>query len=92
MAKTSVEDGLWFPILFAFHDVLINSDDLEVRSAALKYFFATLVKYGGGFTPEFWDVLWRQQLYPIFMILLSRPETFNVLNHEDPVRTLNFLA
>lgn len=82
-SSTSVEEGYWFPVLFAFHDVLMTGEDLEVRSNALEYFFATLVKHGGDFTPEFWDILWRQQLYPIFMVLRSRPEMANVLNHEE---------
>lgn len=82
-SKTSIEEGFWFPVLFAFHDVLMTGEDLEVRSNALEYFFAALLKYGGDFTPEFWDILWRQQLYPIFMVLRSRPEMTNVLNHEE---------
>ncbi|KAK1245352.1 hypothetical protein MKX08_004981 [Trichoderma sp. CBMAI-0020] len=81
--KTSMEEGYWFPVLFAFHDVLMTGEDLEVRSNALEYFFAALLKYGGGFTQPFWDILWRQQLYPIFMVLRSRPEMTNVLNHEE---------
>lgn len=80
---TSVEEGYWFPVLFAFHDVLMTGEDLEVRSNALEYFFEALLKYGGGFPPEFWDILWRQQLYPIFIVLRSRPEMSNVLNHEE---------
>ncbi|KAI0481990.1 Sec7-domain-containing protein [Xylariaceae sp. FL0804] len=80
---TSVEEGFWFPILFAFHDVLMTGEDLEVRSNALNYFFEALLKYGGDFPPEFWDILWRQQLYPIFMVLRSRPEMSNALNHEE---------
>jgi brefeldin A-inhibited guanine nucleotide-exchange protein len=82
-ANTSVEEGFWFPVLFAFHDVLMTGEDLEVRSNALEYFFETLIKYGGDFPPEFWDTLWRQQLYPIFMVLRSRPELTNALNHEE---------
>ncbi|KAL6412287.1 Protein transport protein SEC7 [Ilyonectria robusta] len=81
--NTSVEEGYWFPVLFAFHDVLMTGEDLEVRSNALEYFFEALLKYGGDFPPEFWDILWRQQLYPIFMVLRSRPEMSNVLNHEE---------
>ncbi|ORY59762.1 uncharacterized protein BCR38DRAFT_488781 [Pseudomassariella vexata] len=80
---TSVEEGFWFPILFAFHDVLMTGEDLEVRSNALNYFFEALLKYGGDFPPDFWDILWRQQLYPIFMVLRSRPEMSNALNHEE---------
>jgi brefeldin A-inhibited guanine nucleotide-exchange protein len=80
---TSVEEGFWFPVLFAFHDILMTGEDLEVRSTALEYFFEALLKYGAEFPPEFWDILWRQQLYPIFMVLRSRPEMSNVLNHEE---------
>lgn len=82
-SNTSVEEGYWFPVLFAFHDVLMTGEDLEVRSNALEYFFEALLKYGGDFPSEFWDILWRQQLYPIFMVLRSRPEMSNVLNHEE---------
>lgn len=82
-SNTSVEEGYWFPVLFAFHDVLMTGEDLEVRSNALDYFFETLLKYGGDFPPEFWDILWRQQLYPIFIVLRSRPDMTNALNHEE---------
>ncbi|KAK3352865.1 hypothetical protein B0T25DRAFT_195524 [Lasiosphaeria hispida] len=81
--RTSVEEGFWFPVLFAFHDVLMTGEDLEVRSNALNYFFEALLRYGGDFPPDFWDILWRQQLYPIFLVLRSRPEMTNVLNHEE---------
>ncbi len=80
---TSLEEGFWFPILFAFHDVLMTGEDLEVRSNALNYFFEALLRYGGDFPPDFWNILWRQQLYPIFMVLRSRPELSNALNHEE---------
>ncbi|KAL5611845.1 hypothetical protein BROUX41_000581 [Berkeleyomyces rouxiae] len=81
--ETSAEEGYWFPILFAFHDVLMTGEDLEVRSNALEYFFQALSKYGDNFKPDFWDILWRQQLEPIFMVLRSRPEMTNALNHEE---------
>ncbi|KAI0378868.1 Sec7-domain-containing protein [Hypomontagnella monticulosa] len=80
---TSIEEGFWFPILFAFHDVLMTGEDLEVRSNALNYFFEALLRYGGDFPSDFWDILWRQQLYPIFMVLRSRPEMSNALTHEE---------
>ncbi|KAM7184856.1 hypothetical protein V8F33_012761 [Rhypophila sp. PSN 637] len=82
-SRTSVEEGFWFPVLFAFHDVLMTGEDLEVRSNALNYFFEALLRYGGDFPSDFWDILWRQQLYPIFMVLRSKPEMTNVLNHEE---------
>ncbi len=50
---------------------------------ALNYLFETLVRYGGDFPSGFWDILWRQLLYPIFMVLKSKSEMSKVLNHED---------
>ncbi|KAH7322932.1 Sec7 domain-containing protein [Stachybotrys elegans] len=82
-SKTSAEEGFWFPVLFAFHDVLMTGEDLEVRSNALEFFFEALLKYGGDWPPEFWDILWRQQLSPIFLVLQSRSEMSNALNHEE---------
>ncbi|KAL2111876.1 hypothetical protein VUR80DRAFT_9086 [Thermomyces stellatus] len=61
----------------------MTGEDLEVRSNALEYFFEALQRYGGDFGQEFWDILWRQQLEPIFMVLRSRPEMSTALNHEE---------
>lgn len=82
-SRTSQEEAFWFPVLFAFHDVLMTGEDLEVRSNALNYLFESLIKYGGDFPPDFWDILWRQLLYPIFMVLKSKSEMSNSLNHEE---------
>lgn len=82
-SRQTQEEQFWFPILFSFHDVLMTGDDLEVRSQALNYLFDTLVTYGGDFPPEFWDTLWRQLLYPIFMVLRSKSEMSKIQNHED---------
>ena len=60
---------------------MIGSNQNQNR--ALNYLFDTLIKYGGDFPPEFWDILWRQLLYPIFMVLKSKSEMTKVLNHED---------
>ncbi|KAL8662950.1 MAG: hypothetical protein Q9202_004273 [Teloschistes flavicans] len=83
ISRQTQEEQFWFPILFAFHDVLMTGDDLEVRSLALNYLFDILIKYGGDFPPEFWDILWRQLLYPIFMVLRSKSEMSKFVNHED---------
>ena len=83
VSRQTQEEQFWFPVLFAFHDVLMTGDDLEVRSQALNYLFDTLVRYGGDFPPEFWDILWRQLLYPIFMVLRSKSEMSKMQNHED---------
>ncbi|KAL9598410.1 MAG: hypothetical protein Q9219_004500 [cf. Caloplaca sp. 3 TL-2023] len=83
LTRQTQEEQFWFPVLFAFHDVLMTGEDLEVRSLALNYLFDILIKYGGDFPPEFWDILWRQLLYPIFMVLKSKSEMSKVVNHED---------
>jgi brefeldin A-inhibited guanine nucleotide-exchange protein len=82
-SRQTQEEQFWFPVLFAFHDVLMTGEDLEVRSRALSYLFDTLISYGGDFPKEFWDMLWRQLLYPIFMVLKSKSEMTKVLNHEE---------
>ncbi|KAL8726762.1 MAG: hypothetical protein Q9166_006501 [cf. Caloplaca sp. 2 TL-2023] len=83
ITRQTQEEQFWFPVLFAFHDVLMTGDDLEVRSLALNYLFDILIKYGGDFPPDFWDILWRQLLYPIFLVLKSKSEMSKVVNHED---------
>jgi brefeldin A-inhibited guanine nucleotide-exchange protein len=83
ISRTSQEEAFWFPVLFAFHDVLMTGEDLEVRSNALNYLFESLIKYGGDFPQDFWDILWRQLLYPIFLVLKSKSEMSNVQNHEE---------
>jgi brefeldin A-inhibited guanine nucleotide-exchange protein len=82
-SRTSQEEAFWFPVLFAFHDVLMTGEDLEIRSNALNYLFESLIKYGRDFPPDFWDIVWRQLLYPIFMVLKSKSELSNVLKHEE---------
>ncbi|KAL1305418.1 hypothetical protein AAFC00_002304 [Neodothiora populina] len=81
--RQTQEEQYWFPVLFAFHDVLMTGEDLEVRSRALNYLFDTLTRYGGDFPRDFWDTLWRQLLYPIFMVLKSKSEMSKALNHEE---------
>lgn len=83
-SRQTQEEQFWFPVLFAFHDVLMTGEDLEVRSRALNYLFDTLTKYGGNFPKDFWDTLWRQLLYPIFMVLKDRKAlNQEAVNHEE---------
>ncbi|KAI5784997.1 hypothetical protein DFH27DRAFT_266563 [Peziza echinospora] len=72
----------WFPLLFAFHDILMNGDDLEARTRALGYLFDTLITHGGEFPMEFWDTICRELLFPIFMVLKSRSEFQQFRNDE----------
>lgn len=64
----------WYPILFAFHDVIMTGDDLEVRQRALDILFGTLETYGGSYSSDFWDIVCRKILFPIFGILRTRPD------------------
>ncbi|KAJ5179233.1 hypothetical protein N7492_002443 [Penicillium capsulatum] len=83
LTRQSQEEQFWYPILIAFQDVLMTGDDLEVRSRALTYLFETLIRHGGAYPRDFWDVLWRQLLCPIFVVLQSKSEMSKVPNHED---------
>ncbi|CAJ0826771.1 16653_t:CDS:10 [Entrophospora sp. SA101] len=73
----------WYPLLFGFHDIIMNGEDLEVRTRALNSMFDTLKKYGSTFSLEFWDVICRQILFPIFGILKSKSDITKLTNHED---------
>lgn len=65
---------LWLPLLLAFHDVIMNGEDLEVRSRALNYLFDILVEQGSKFSSTFWNAVCRQILFPTFVVLKSRSE------------------
>jgi brefeldin A-inhibited guanine nucleotide-exchange protein len=55
----------------------------DVNCRALNYLFETLMHYGGDFPLDFWDTLWRQLLYPIFMVLRSKSEMSKFATNED---------
>jgi brefeldin A-inhibited guanine nucleotide-exchange protein len=77
VVKQPLEDPMvtyWYPILFAFHDVIMTGDDLEVRQRALDVLFGTLEAYGGSFSSDFWDIVCRKILFPIFGVLGARPD------------------
>lgn len=85
MTRTVKEDPMvkfWFPVLFAFHDILMTGEDLEARTRALGYLFDTLVKYGGDFPADFWDTICHELLFPIFMVLKSRSEMVHFSSSE----------
>lgn len=62
---------------------LRNLSRTNLVTRALAYLFEIMIRYGGEFPPEFWDVLWRQLLYPIFVVLQSKSEMSKVPNHEE---------
>ncbi|RPB21977.1 hypothetical protein L211DRAFT_886029 [Terfezia boudieri ATCC MYA-4762] len=82
MSRMDLHVKYWFPVLFAFHDILMTGEDLEARTRALGYLFDTLVTYGGEFPTEFWDMVCRELLFPIFMVLKTRSEFGHFRNDE----------
>ncbi|KAL7663701.1 SEC7 domain-containing protein [[Candida] zeylanoides] len=69
---------VWFPVLFAFHDIIMTGDELEVRSRALNHLFNILNEYGGHFEVEFWKEICHKLLFPIFAVLKNHWEVSNV--------------
>ena len=41
ISRQTQEEQFWFPVLFAFHDILMTGDDLEVRSQYVCQSFST---------------------------------------------------
>ncbi|EJD53498.1 Sec7-domain-containing protein [Auricularia subglabra TFB-10046 SS5] len=64
----------WYPILFAFYDIIMNGEDIEVRRLALDSLFNTLKEHGPTFPVEFWDTICREILFPIFAVLKSKKD------------------
>ncbi|KAJ1025139.1 hypothetical protein NDA16_002645 [Ustilago loliicola] len=86
-ASTPMSDDpmvrFWFPVLFAFHDIIMTGDDLEVRRVALDSLFSILKQYGRSFRPDFWDTVCQEILFPIFAVLRSRQDITRFSSHED---------
>lgn len=86
-ASTPMSDDpmvrFWFPVLFAFHDIIMTGDDLEVRRVALDSLFSILKQYGRSFRPDFWDTVCQEILFPIFAVLRSRQDVTRFSSHED---------
>ncbi|KAL0070795.1 guanine nucleotide exchange protein for ADP-robosylation factor [Marasmius tenuissimus] len=73
----------WYPILFAFYDIIMNGEDLEVRRLALDSLFTTLKSYGSTFPVEFWDTCCQELLFPIFSVLKSSQDLSRFSTQED---------
>ena len=73
----------WFPILFGLYEIIMVCE-LEVRSRALVYLFDTLKSHGKDFSKDFWAMVAKGVLFPIFDDLrLSRQEHTKFANKED---------
>ena len=55
----------------------------QVRHRALDSLFATLKTYGSSFSPEFWDNICRELLFPIFAVLKSTADVTRFSTQED---------
>ncbi|KJA24651.1 hypothetical protein HYPSUDRAFT_65529 [Hypholoma sublateritium FD-334 SS-4] len=73
----------WFPVLFAFYDIIMNGEDLEVRRLALDSLFSTLKTYGASYPVEFWDTVCQEILFPIFAVLKSSQDLSRFSTQED---------
>lgn len=74
---------LWYPGLSSLNEVIMTAEDLEVRSRALNYMFDVLVQFGSRFTPEFWDKICVELLFPIFGVLSKHWEINQFNSHDD---------
>lgn len=74
---------LWFPVLFGFHDIIMTGSELEVRSRGLSYLFDNLSEYGKYFEDNFWRLVARELLFPIFTILDTHWTLSNVDDADD---------
>ncbi|KAJ3219454.1 guanine nucleotide exchange protein for ADP-robosylation factor [Clydaea vesicula] len=73
----------WFPTLFGLYEIIMTCD-LEVRTRALTYLFDSLKTHGSNFSRDFWEVISKGVLFPIFDDLkLSRQEHTKFANKED---------
>ncbi|KAJ3975507.1 hypothetical protein EV361DRAFT_1024791 [Lentinula raphanica] len=84
--SSSMEDGMvkyWYPVLFAFYDIIMNGEDLEVRRLALDSLFTTLKTYGDTYPLEFWDTVCKKTLFPIFAVLKSSQDLSRFSTQED---------
>ncbi|KAJ3933222.1 MAG: hypothetical protein NXY57DRAFT_892523 [Lentinula lateritia] len=84
--NSTMDDGMvkyWYPILFAFYDIIMNGEDLEVRRLALDSLFTTLKTYGDTYPLEFWDTVCKKTLFPIFAVLKSSQDLSRFSTQED---------
>ncbi|KAJ9127856.1 hypothetical protein QFC24_000140 [Naganishia onofrii] len=73
----------WFPVLFAFYDIIMTGEDLEVRRMALDSLFETLTIHGSGFSLEFWNSICQEVLFPIFSVLQTKKDVSRFSTQED---------
>ena len=59
----------WFTLIFSFNNIIMEGNDLEVRSKALNFMFEALIDHGKKFNEKSWRKICFELLFPIFDIL-----------------------
>ncbi|KAK5664637.1 guanine nucleotide exchange protein for ADP-robosylation factor [Batrachochytrium dendrobatidis] len=73
----------WFPVLFGLYEVVMTCD-LEVRTRALNFLFDALDEHGNSFSQDFWSLIYKGVLLPIFDDLrITRSDQSKFSNRED---------
>lgn len=70
----------WLPLLLSFNNIVMEANELEVRSHALNCMFDALNAHGKNFDVEFWSKICKELLFPIFDILKTHGEISLVKN------------
>ncbi|KAK0190769.1 hypothetical protein F5146DRAFT_1137595 [Armillaria mellea] len=84
--SSTLDDNMvkyWYPVLFAFYDIIMNGEDLEVRRLALDSMFTALKTYGSSFPESFWDSVTKDLIFPIFSVLKSSHDLSRFSTQED---------
>jgi hypothetical protein len=56
---------------------------LTIYCRALESFFGNLKTYGAEFPPEFWDIVCKELIFPIFAVLKSGPQDMTRFNTQE---------
>ncbi|KAJ2828718.1 guanine nucleotide exchange protein for ADP-robosylation factor, partial [Coemansia erecta] len=57
---------VWTPVLRALYEVVMHTEDLEVRTRALDAFYRLVMTQGRHFSPELWAHVLRTLVFPMF--------------------------
>ncbi|CCH62392.1 hypothetical protein TBLA_0H01040 [Henningerozyma blattae CBS 6284] len=80
----NIQNTLWFPVFSAFFEIIMQAQDLEVRSGALNDMFDDLVAHGIYFSEEFWSRICNELLFKIFDILSPADESKGIDMMNNP--------
>ncbi|KAJ2653172.1 guanine nucleotide exchange protein for ADP-robosylation factor [Coemansia sp. RSA 1250] len=68
--KVSMDDQplyrVWMPVLRALYEVVMHTEDLEVRTRALDAFYRLMMQHGRHFSSSLWTHTLRSLVFPMF--------------------------